>query len=101
MTKAAVERREARRPDRKGRKTLRKRLDVPRKHFPGASQAPRVFRRSAPLARPQVRKEEGKRINPYGAAGAAKQTASGAMPEGRGQQAAAIRTEQNRLRKSL
>jgi hypothetical protein len=48
------------RPDRKGRETPRKRLDVPRKHVTGASQAPRVSRRSAPPRSPASRKEEGK-----------------------------------------
>src|SRR5262249_1019825 len=60
-------------------KTPRKRLGVPRKD----AWVPRKHLASLgaplPLARPQVRKEGGKKLKDCGAAGAAKQTAGGAL----------------------
>jgi len=75
---AAVERREARRPDRKGRETPRKRLDSQARHGCLAS-APRLSALHSPsLARKSEEKGE-RKIKDYGAAGAAKQPAGGAM----------------------
>ena len=73
------------RPDRKGRRdaSLVQRLDVPAKARPGASKdrsTPAFLGAPLPLARPQVRGERGKGTKDYGAAGAAKHTAGGAMP---------------------
>ena len=76
-----MERREARRPDRKGRETPRKRLDVPRKHVTGARSTPRLSALRSPSLARKLEKRGGNELSDYGGAGAAKQTAGEAMSD--------------------
>jgi hypothetical protein len=76
----AVERREARRPDRKGRKDASQASRRASQHVMGARNTQRFSAlRSPSLARKSKGRGE-KELNDYGRAGAAKQAASGAVP---------------------